>query len=228
MMKHVFLFVLGCMMCGSAKAQHQQVFDEYLREAGDQAEIFIGKVEVGYSPAVYLNFPYLPSDDFVKGDVMYNGLWYRNVSLRYDAYLKQLVINTPERLLNICVPIHKVRKFILDGTNYERRDDEFVAILFSSPNTELIEKVDVIVDEEFTSSLSFKYKFVHDVRYFVLREGRQHEVSKLRSVLKLYPDMKKELKRFSKKNRLNFKEHRKSSLVSLIKYADELLTKPLN
>ena len=45
-MKRVFLFVLGCLMCGLMKAQHQQVFDEYRREAGDLAELFIGKMEV--------------------------------------------------------------------------------------------------------------------------------------------------------------------------------------
>jgi hypothetical protein len=75
--------------------------------------------------------------------------------------------------------------------------------------------------------VSLKYRFDKIVKYFVLSEGRKYEVSKLRSVQKIYPNIKKELKRFSKQNRLDFKEHRKSSLASLMKYADELLTTPL-
>lgn len=228
MMKRVFLFVLGCLMCGLMKAQHQQVFDEYRREAGDLAELFIGKMEVGYSSVVYRNFPYLYSDDFVAGDVMYNGLWYRNVLMRYDAYLKQLVVNTPERQLNVSVPMHAVDKFILYGTSYERRDGEIVAVLFSSPHMELIEKVDPFIYEEIENEVAFRYRFSRSVRYFVLREGKKYEVGKLRSVLKLYPSMKKELKRYAKTNRLDFSEDRKSSLISLIKYTDELLTQTLN
>jgi hypothetical protein len=54
-----------------------------------------------------------------------------------------------------------------------------------------------------------------------------YEVTNMRSVLKLYPGLEKELKRFSKMNSLNFKENRQSSLVSLVKYADELLSKSL-
>lgn len=226
-MKQVLLFVVGCMMCASVKAQHQQVLDEYLREAGDFSELFVGKLEVGYSPAVYLNFPYLPSDDFVKGDVMYNGLWYRNVSLRYDAFQEQLVVNTPESKLNVCVPMRAVGQFKLDGVDYERRDGEFVAILFRSPRVELIEQVSLSVREEFIGTLSFKYKFDLSVKYFVWSEGRRYEVSKLRSIQKLYPSIKKELKSFSKQNRLDFKKHCKSSLASLLKYADKLLTTPL-
>ena len=227
-MKCIFLFVLGCLLCSPMRAQHQQVFEEYRREAGDWAEMFVGKVEVGYASAAYKNLPYLLSDDFVSGDVMYNDLWYKNVRLRYDAYQKQLVVNTPEKQLNICVPMHAVNKFVLDGTDYERRDGEMVAILFSGSGMELIEHVNVYVAEELVNKMSFKYRFVHVVKYYMLRDGRRYEVGNLRSITKLFPDMKKELKRFVKINRLDFSEHRKSSLISLIKYADKLLVGPLN
>jgi hypothetical protein len=227
MIKRIFLIAFGCFICGVLKAQHQQIFDEYRMEAGDQAEMFVGKLEIGYSSTVYMNSPYLFSDDFVVGDVMYNGLLYQDVPIRYDGYLKQLVVNTPVRHLNICVSMHLVDKFTLDGIDYERRDGDFVALLFDSSHMELIEQVSVIVNEEFISSVSLKYRFDKIVKYFVLSEGRKYEVSKLRSVQKIYPNIKKELKRFSKQNRLDFKEHRKSSLASLMKYADELLTTPL-
>ena len=207
-MKCIFLFVLGCLLCIPMRAQHQQVFEEYRREAGDWAEMFVGKVEVGYASAAYKNLPYLLSDDFVSGDVMYNDLWYKNVRLRYDAYQKQLVVNTPEKQLNICVPMHAVNKF--------------------GSGMELIEHVNVYVAEELVNKMSFKYRFVHVVKYYMLRDGRRYEVGNLRSITKLFPDMKKELKRFVKINRLDFSEHRKSSLISLIKYADKLLVGPLN
>jgi hypothetical protein len=54
-----------------------------------------------------------------------------------------------------------------------------------------------------------------------------YEVNGMRSVLKLYPELEKELKRFVKMNHLNFKENRQYSLISMVKYADELLAKSL-
>ena len=99
--------------------------------------------------------------------------------------------------------------------------------MFDSSHVELIEQVDVSVKEVYLSLVSFKHGFVHNVKYYVLRDGQKHEVDKLKSVLKLYPGLEKELKRFSRMNNLNFKENRQSSLVSLVKYADELLSKSL-
>ena len=69
-MKRTFLIVLGCLLCGIMKAQQQQrLFEEFLREAGDHAEMFQGKIEYGYPPNIYLNLPYWTFDDFVQGDV---------------------------------------------------------------------------------------------------------------------------------------------------------------
>lgn len=228
MIKRIFLIAFGCFICGVLKAQRQQIFDEYRMEAGDQAEMFVGKLEMGYSSTVYMNSPYLFSDDFVMGDVMYNGLLYQDVPIRYDGYLKQLVVNTPVRHLNICVSMHLVDKFTLDGIDYERRDGDFVALLFDSSHMELIEQVNVSVKDVYLSQVSFKHGFVHNVKYYVLRDGQKHEVDKLQSVLKLYPTIKKELKRFAKMYHLDFREHRRSSLISVMKYADELLTQSLN
>ena len=224
MMKRIFLITLGCMMCGMMKAQHQEVFDEFRREAGDQAEMFSGKLEHGYSPTIYINHPYWLSGDFSTGNVMFKGLLYRDVLLRYDAQLKQLIVNLPVKGSNICIPMHLVGKFTLGSTDFERRNGEFVAVLFSSPRMELIEQINITIKSVLENGSKVRYEFERNVKYYVLRGGQMHEVNKLRSVLKLYPEIKRELKRFAKMHYLDFKEHRQSSLNSLIEYADELLT----
>ena len=64
------------------------------------------------------------------------------------------------------------------------------------------------------------------MNFFVLHDGKMTEVGKMRSVLKQFPELEKELKRYAKMNRLNFRENRKSSLMSILKYVDELLVNP--
>lgn len=227
MMKRTLILIAGCLMCGKMSAQHQGLFDEYRRKAGDQAEMFVGKVEPGYPPTLYSSHPYWLFDEFFPGDVVYNGLLYKGVPVRYDAYLKRLVVNTPVKRTPVYVPMDKVEKFTLGGTEYSWRYGEIVAVLFSSMRMELVEQVNVTLKENLMPKGQVMYDFNRDVRYYVLRGGEYYEVDKLKSVVKLFPGREKMLKRYAKENALDFKLHRQSALITIMKYADELLAQPL-
>jgi hypothetical protein len=226
MMKRIFLLAIGCLICGVMKAQHQQIFDEFRQEVGDQAEMFAGKVEPGYPSTVYINHPYWLTDNFSQGDVVFRGLTYRNVSVRYDAYLKQLVVNTPVKRQNVSVPMDLVEKFTLGGIRYERRKGEFMAILYSSPRIELVQQMNVMMREKLVDNVKVQYEFKPTMKYCLYRDGQVYEVTNLKSVSKLYPHLKKELKQFAKKYHLDFKENRQLSLGTLVKYADEWVGQP--
>lgn len=223
-MKHIFLWMLGCLFCGVVNAQEQRLFDEYLREAGDRAEMFVGKMETGYASTVFINHPYWLSDEFLVGEVRYKGMLYKNVLLRYDAFLNQLVVKTPEKQANVYIPMHAVEGFSIGGLVYAKHDDEFMAVHYDGSHMELLEQMRVKMKENMNHE-NLQYEFKRNVNYYLLNDGRMYEVTNMRSVLKLYPGLEKELKRFSRMNNLNFKENRQSSLVSLVKYADELLSK---
>ena len=225
-MKHIFLWMLGCLFCGVVNAQEQRLFDEYLREAGDRAEMFVGKMETGYASTVFINHPYWLSDEFLVGEVRYKGMLYKNVLLRYDAFLNQLVVKTPEKQANVYIPMHAVEGFSIGGLVYAKHDDEFMAVHYDGSHMELLEQMRVKMKENMNHE-NLQYEFKRNVNYYLLNDGRMYEVTNMRSVLKLYPGLEKELKRFSKMNNVNFKENRQSSLVSLVKYADELLSKSL-
>ncbi len=225
-MKRIFLLAIGCLICGVMKAQHQQIFDEFRQEVGDQAEMFAGKVEPGYPSTVYINHPYWLTDNFSQGDVVFRGLTYRDVSVRYDAYLKQLVVNTPVKRQNVSVPMDLVEKFTLGGIRYERRKGEFMAILYSSPRIELVQQMNVMMREKLVDNVKVQYEFKPTMKYCLYRDGQVYEVTNLKSVSKLYPHLKKELKQFAKKYHLDFKENRQLSLGTLVKYADEWVGQP--
>lgn len=226
MMKRIFLLAIGCLICGVMKAQHQQIFDEFRQEVGDQAEMFAGKVEPGYPSTVYINHPYWLTDNFSQGDVVFRGLTYLNVSVRYDAYLKQLVVKTPVKRQNVSVPMDLVEKFTLGGIRYERRKGEFMAILYSSPRIELVQQMNVMMREKLVDNVKVQYEFKPTMKYCLYRDGQVYEVTNLKSVSKLYPHLKKELKQFAKKYHLDFKENRQLSLGTLVKYADEWVGQP--
>jgi hypothetical protein len=101
-----------------------------------------------------------------------------------------------------------------------------MAVHYDGSHMELLEQMRVKMKENMNHE-NLQYEFKRNVIYYLLNDGRMYEVTNMRSVLKLYPGLEKELKRFSRMNNLNFKENRQSSLVSLVKYADELLSKSL-
>lgn len=225
-MKHIFLSIMGCLFCGLVSAQEQRLFDEYLREVGDRAEMFVGKMEPGYAAAVFINHPYWLSEEFLVGEVRYKGLLYKNVLLRYDAFLKQLVVKTPEKQSNVNIPMSVVEGFTIGGTVYEEHDGEFMAILYKGSRVGLLEQMHIKLNENMNHT-NLQYEFRRNVNYYLLSDGRMFEVNNMRSVLKHYPGLEKELKLFAKMNKLNFKENRQYSLISMVKYADELLAKSL-
>lgn len=224
-LKRIFLLAIGCMLFGTAKAQHQALFDEYLREVGDRSELFIGKMEPGYSSAAYKNHPYWFEEDFLRGEVMYKGLLYRDVLLRYDVFLQQLVVKTPVKQSNVNVPMLEVESFTMGETAFTAHEGEFMAVLYDGSRVRLLERMRINLKED-TEQTKVQYEFKRQMNFFVLHDGKMTEVGKMRSVLKQFPELEKELKRYAKMNRLNFRENRKSSLMSILKYVDELLVNP--
>jgi hypothetical protein len=188
--------------------------------------MFVGKMEPGYASTVYINHPYWSSEDFLVGEVNYKGLLYRNVLLRYDAFLKQLVVKTPEKQSNVYIPMHAVEGFSIGRIVYAKYGEEFMAVLYDGSRIGLLEQIQVKMKEN-TNHAMLQYEFQRSVNYYIWSDGKMYEVNGMRSVLKLYPDLEKELKRFVKMNHLNFKENRQYSLISMVKYADELLAKSL-
>ena len=228
-MKKRIIFCVLCSLLGvMAQAQHQQLFDEFRKEVGDQAEMFAGKVELGYPPTIYTNHPYWMSGDFVTGDIVFNGRLYRSVPLRFDAFLQQLVVNTPVKRSNIMVPMERVEKFVVDGIEYSRRYGEFMAILYSSPRMELVEQIHCYPSNQIIENNTQGFQqFNRKQNYFLIRDGVIFQVNKLKSVRKLFPEHKKVLKQFAKNYHLDFKANQQSSLITIVKYADELLVKPI-
>lgn len=220
-----FLLVVGCLLCVTLKAQHQSLFEEYRREAGTHAAMFMGKLENGYPLTVYKNQPYWSAfGQFAVGEVMYNGLLYTNLSLRYDAFLKQLIVST-EQGMHVCVQMDLVESFRIEEVPFVRRSGEFVALLYGSPQVELVEVLHCLPEDVFGEDRKSRQSFAREQKYYLLKDGEKHEVAKLNSILKLFPMYKKELKRFAKQYNLDFKEHRQSSLKTMIEYADSLASK---
>lgn len=216
----VFILFIFCSF-SFARAQ-QAVFDEYSKEAGDYAALYSGKVEVGYSPYQYINHPYLDTDEFQEGTICFNGQLYSGLKMRYDTYKKWLAVITPEKRIVLQVDMRKVDYFTMGDKKFIPQDGNFVALLYESEQMRLTQHtmcgMGVPVEKGKASYRNFKQR----ERFNLHKEGTDYTVSSRSGFIKLFPDNKKELKKFAKEQRLDFKAYRAESLTLMTKYADSL------
>lgn len=223
-MRLLLLFIL-CSACTGLKAQ-QELIDAFHKKAGSHASLFVGKVEYGYPSSRYANHPYWNDNRFYIGEVLFDGMWYKNLLMRYDTHLRQLAVMTPDKRMTVLVDMRKVSGFILDGTPFVKEHDMYVAELYCGKSLRLIRQTDCSLStSELRDKASYR-KFSRSVCYLLYMGDDVQEIKSKSSVLKLFPKHKKALNQFAKKRSLDFKNHRQEALRLLVAYADELEQKP--
>lgn len=225
--KRIFGGALLCMaVVAGAKAQEQQqVFDAYREAAGDNALLYSGKVAGEYIPQQYANHPFWDTDKFQEGSICLNGLLYTNQQLRYDAHTKQLSIQLPEKRLALLVEMFRVDYFVMNGKKFVRRGDDFVALLYDTPRMKLLQQTVCTLGTSVVKNYVSYKSFDRTVRYRLQWNGEEYAVSNRASVLKLFPEHKKALKRYANEEHLDFRKQRAEALVSIISYANLLIQK---
>lgn len=223
-MRLLLLFIL-CLACTGLKAQQEKI-DAFHKKAGSHASLFVGKVEHGYPSSMYANHPYWDDMRFYHGEVLYKGIWYKNLSMRYDAYLNQLSVMTPDRRMTMLVDMRKVSRFILDGIPFVEENGRYVAELHRGKNLRLIRQtICRLSTAEIRDKASYR-KFSRSVSYLLYRGDDVQEVKSKSSVLKLFPRHKKALNQYAKTHSLDFRNDRQGALKLLVAYADGLGQKP--
>ena len=221
------LLILLCSFCILSPVYTQQpLFDEFKKAAGDYAALYTSKVEVSYSPYFYINHPYWDTDKFQEGAVCYDGSLYTDMQLRYDTFKKQLIVVTPEKRLLLEVDMRKVNYFVIGDKKFVPHGNTFAAQLYDSPQMGLTQyvlcRMGASVEKD---RISYK-QFDKVVRFVLSKEGVEYTVTSRSSFLKLFPDHKKQLKRYAKDHFLNFSTlYRAEALTALTQYADSLINK---
>lgn len=225
--RKVYLLILLCTFCILSPVYTQQsLSDEFRKVAGDYAALYTSKVEVGYSPYLYINHPYWDTDEFKKGAVCYGGLVYNDLQLRYDTFKKQLIVITPEKRILLQVDMRKVDYFIIGDKKFVPHNDTFAAILYDSPQMRLTQYVQCKMGTPVEKGRISYRQFEKPARFVLSKDGVDHTVTSRSSFLKLFPVYKKQLKKYAKEEQLSFNTlFRAESLTELTRHADSLINK---
>lgn len=217
------LFLLLTFTAMASVYAQQSFFDEFRKKARDCAALYVNHMETGYSPKQYVNHPYWNTDEFQKGDICYNGFLYGDLQLRYDTYKKHLVVITPEKQIAVCVDMRKVDYFVIQGTLFVRRDDDFMAFLYESPHLQLYQKVSCVLGTPVEKERVNYQKFKSKTSFIFYKEGVAHTITSYSGLMKYFPGYKKLLKAYAKEQGLSRIDRREKALVMLLDYADTLI-----
>ena len=210
-----------------AVAQHVGAQD-YFASASDYARLYVGAVEAQYPKALWHELPYYKGNTTMyRGRISYHGVVYDNVLMRFDQ-LKQCVVVVPPREGVFCLPEQEfVDWFEMDGRRFvhDPEDGSRYSSLLSDGSTNGIclyhcEWKDYGGDKVFEGKKYLKTLYTEERYTLVTPDGEAHHVKRASDVVKLFPEQKKQIKQYVKKNRLSFS--RSNREISLKKVVESL------
>jgi hypothetical protein len=198
---------------------------EYFSSASDYARLYVGAVEPQYQISMWHDIPYYHGHtNMYKGRISYHGVVYDDVQLRFDQLKQRVVVLSPVGSV-FCLPEQEyVDWFEMDGHRYvhDPADSLRYASLLCDGSTNgirLYHSVWKVYSGEnaFDEKKVLKILSTKELYTLITPDGEKHQVKRASDVASLFPDHKKQIRQFAKKNHLSFsKSGREQSLMRVV------------
>ena len=203
----------------------------YKHQLGDQSPFYNGS---RYSPTGYIfrtGSPYFISDSFNLGSVVYDDILFDSVYLLYEDMRDLLVSrNNNNYLLELVNP--RVSSFIIAGHPFIRLTADsqhpgipktgYYEILYPG-RSQLIKKTFKIIVEEPSVYENTVIRHIEVTENYYIRSGGSYQhVKSMAELLMLLHDHQKEIQKYIKKTKLNFRKDRENLLIMTAGYYDQI------
>ena len=211
-----------------AQQAKQQAVRVYERAMDRQEHVYEGNEYISHDHRIKVH-PYFPVDSLTSGTIAYNGASYRNVKMVYDVVRDELSVQPPEGGYRIRLDRNKISQFSLGKHQFVRITGDstlglptgFYEVLYHGRSNVWAHHVKTVHED--ISSGSYKAEYLVKDRFYVQKEGTYYEVKTKRSVLTLFPDQTKALRKFIRANNLKFKDGlRDAAITRVVNQYDEL------
>lgn len=158
------------------------------------------------------NNMFFKSNQYTIGNLVYDDQPYFNVKLKYDIFKDQLILNPPEKPEHIGITLiqDKIDSFSIYGKNFVKITKSQTALAdFTSGSYEIIKigknfnlfiKHHKDILKEINEEGIF-YSFPENYQYYIQYNGKFHEANNKTSIVKIFPESKKNINAFYQKNR---------------------------
>ena len=188
------------------------------------ARLYVGAIEPQYQLWMWHDVPYYKDNtDMYVGRVSYHGVVYDGVRLRYDLFKQQLAVVSPETNL-VCLPEQQyIDWFEMDGHLYvhDPEDSTRYAALLSDGSENGIALYHMVRkvnggEMHFGKQIYEKTLSTEEHYTLVTPDGGMHHVKRAKDVAKLFPEQKKQIRRYASKNHLRFSRRMREASLSML------------
>ena len=223
-----FLFsggILWAQDAGIAKVPPSDAIQSYLSETKEYAALFSGKTEAPYD-RTFTNHPYFETDQYRQGVLCYNEVVYQDIFMRLDLFRDELTVFSPNKPYRIVLENEKFSYAILNGFTFilspnEAKTGSKFMILIHDGSYPFVKQYRLSVKEEFFG-ITLSRSFRTQEQYFIYINNTAYPVKNKNTLLKLFPDRKKELNEYAKQHKLNFKAFFEQSVITLVDHYENL------
>jgi hypothetical protein len=209
----------------AARSQAVATYEQTLRL---QAHVYEGNEYITHDHRIKIH-PYYRVDSLLEGTVSYNGVNYRNVRMQYDIVRDELAVQLPENGYRLQPQTDKISAFSMGPYQFTRIVGDsaagvptgFYEILYDGRIKALAHRAKTVHED--ISGGFYKADYLPADRFFILKEGAYHGVKTKRSVLSLFPDQAKALRKYLRTNKLKFNDElREAAITRTVQHYDEL------
>jgi len=196
----------------------QAAIARYHSDRGIASAIFNGIQHFGYAASIQ-GHAYQGTDEWQKGSVVYEGILYTGLLLKYDLIADQLLVQHPSGF--------GVALFSPRVQSFQMQDQEFIYLPQDSLRSfmpagfyrwlakgklSILERSSKWIDE-YEDGLKMSKRILESDQFFALKDGLYYPIKKKTDFYTLVADKRREVIRYMKQNKLNFKRAREQALM---------------
>lgn len=180
------------------------------------------------------NNMFLKNNKYTIGNLVYDGQSYFNAKLKYDIYKDQLILNPPEQPEHIGIGLiqDKADSFSIYGINFIKITKSQTALSnFTSGYYEIIKigkKFNLFIKhhKDILKEINEEgvyYSFHEKYQYYIEYNNKFYEINNKASIVKIFPENKKNINVFYQKNRnlstTDYKQFINSLMISIYDFS---------
>ncbi|MCK9628129.1 MAG: hypothetical protein M0R37_06015 [Bacteroidales bacterium] len=230
-MKKPALLIIMLFAFGLLSAQDD--YKSFMESAGSNSALFKGAAPLLYR-FVYTGTYYAYEKTYLEGDVLYNGKHYKGVRLNLNSHLDELIVWDEANKRSVQLKKDHVKQFTIGTRKFINVKEPDVSGMIHPGYYQLLYNNSVMVYKKivkvYTESINQEYiasnrglikKFVSSVRYFLINQDGTYIIRRKKDILNLYPEKKKEIRKYIRSNDLYFNEDNIDvAIVSILSFID--------
>ena len=214
-----------CLRDSSSHPAVMKAMDAFLLYMNKESSLYNGPVYIDYRYKYVKGSPFLMNSENPAANILYNGLWYKNIFLLYDVYLQKLITQESSggKLFEIsrdkiCAFELAGRRFIkMDTVSYKNMASGFYELLYNGVKSQVFAKHIKEQNEDLDGVIA-SYTLSDRSIYYIKHDNGYYNINTVKDLRKVYKSKEDGVKIFLKSNKLNFKKDPGNTIMGVAEY----------